>query len=526
LSVVLRRRAIAPIGFWFAIWAGCSSDSGVPAWTGKAGHGGVTANGGTGGAAGTGGSAGGGGSGAGGASTTGGRGGAPDVPQAWTCNRSTYGDGRCDCGCGAPDVDCAQQDLAHCEVCNPAGGCNLAGCPGRIDPADVTRCLPPPAGWTCTPATYGDGHLCECGCGVRDIDCPNGDVASCNDCLAQGSCAHGLCPSSIAPGDNARCAVPARWTCTASTYGDGVCNCGCGAVDVDCPDAKASSCKVCDSSSCSPSGGCAVAPDDNAHCPAPPHAWRCSPRLYGDGIQCDCGCGAIDPDCASSSIDACDSCDDPGSCSALACPSFINATINAQCDMPPSPPGWLCGPGTYGDGLCDCGCGVPDVDCRTPDVTSCVRCLPCGPYGACSESSVIAGDPTQCAPPPGGWICSAAEYRDIDCDCGCGLPDPACQGIELVYVCGNYPAEGCSGGNMTHVNPFHNAVCITEIPSTWTCNRAYYDDGLCDCGCGAVDLDCPSNDAARCDLCNDSGSCSTGACPGTIAATDTAHCSN
>jgi hypothetical protein len=64
------------------------------------------------------------------------------------------------------------------------------------------------------------------------------------------------------------------------------------------------------------------------------------------------------------------------------------------------------------------------------------------------------------------------------------------------------------------------------VPSTWTCSPSYYDDGLCDCGCGAVDLDCPTNNAANCKTCNDPGSCSTSACPGSIVADDTAHCSN
>ena len=150
----------------------------------------------------------------------------------------------------------------------------------------------------------------------------------------------------------------------------------------------------------------------------------------------------------------------------------------------------------------------------------------CGGYGACDEGTILTTDPTQCAPPPGGWICAAAEYRDIDCDCGCGVPDPRCQGIEEVYVCGDYPVDGCSGGKMAHVNPFHNAVCIISIPNGWTCDRSFYDDGLCDCGCGAVDLDCRTNAVSACDLCNDTGSCSTAACPGTIAANDTAHCSN
>src|SRR5215831_13356927 len=157
--MALRWRAIAATGFWLATWVACSGGGGKPGWPGSAGRGGTIAGGsGAGGFPGTaGGTAGGGGS------MLGGRGGSGGAPQGWTCDPSAYGDLRCDCGCGAPDVDCAQQDLAHCNVCNGSGSCNLADCPGRIDPADVTTCLAPPAGWTCTPSTYGDGHLCECG---------------------------------------------------------------------------------------------------------------------------------------------------------------------------------------------------------------------------------------------------------------------------------------------------------------------------------------------------------------------------
>ncbi|KNC56215.1 uncharacterized protein AMSG_11491, partial [Thecamonas trahens ATCC 50062] len=33
--------------------------------------------------------------------------------------------------------------------------------------------------------------------------------------------------------------------------------------------------------------------------PPPPAGWLCAPTEYNDGITCDCGCGIVDPDCAS-----------------------------------------------------------------------------------------------------------------------------------------------------------------------------------------------------------------------------------
>ena len=74
-----------------------------------------------------------------------------------------------------------------------------------------------------------------------------------------------------------------------------------------------------------------------------------------------------------------------------------------------------------------------------------------------------------------------------------------------------------------------NNVAITTtvtIPNAWSCARSYYGDGLCDCGCGAVDADCSSNQASACAKCSSQGSCSSSECPGTILANDNAHCSN
>lgn len=62
-----------------------------------------------------------------------------------------------------------------------------------------------------------------------------------------------------------------------------------------------------------------------------PAAWNCSDSFFLDGQDCDCGCGAFDPDCVTSEVGACGFCDDPGSCSATSCPGTINATNNTVC---------------------------------------------------------------------------------------------------------------------------------------------------------------------------------------------------
>ena len=36
--------------------------------------------------------------------------------------------------------------------------------------------------------------------------------------------------------------------------------------------------------------------------PDPPREWFCPSVLYGDGVGCDCGCGAVDPDCGGEGV--------------------------------------------------------------------------------------------------------------------------------------------------------------------------------------------------------------------------------
>ena len=70
---------------------------------------------------------------------------------------------------------------------------------------------------------------------------------------------------------------------------------------------------------------------DNSRCTdSAPDAWGCDIEIYGDGA-CDCGCGARDLDCDDGSIDVCEFCDVEGSCSAEACPGSISEEDNALC---------------------------------------------------------------------------------------------------------------------------------------------------------------------------------------------------
>ena len=84
--------------------------------------------------------------------------------EGWTCDSWIYNDSECICGqdCGIEDFDCVGVKEKTCK-------------------ADGTRCLndickPIPASYHCDLETYGDGEVCNCGCGAPDPDCKNYDL--------------------------------------------------------------------------------------------------------------------------------------------------------------------------------------------------------------------------------------------------------------------------------------------------------------------------------------------------------------
>jgi hypothetical protein len=493
---------------------GARAGAGGSAAVGGAAGGAVV--GGTGGVAGFGGNAASAGSG-----LVGGSGGTGGIPFTWDCATEAYGDGDCHCGCGAPDPDCDSGELDDCEVCDAPGSCNGAECPGRIDEANTAKCSPPAVGWICEARRYGDGENCECGCGAVDVDCADETVESCDVCDAFNACSTLECPSKVAPDDNAHCYNPPGWTCYFSVYGDGYCDCGCGVVDVDCEDATEASCDFCPQASCTPFD-CTdtLLPDNNAVCLAPPGSWTCPARLYNSGGQCDCGCGFMDPDCESAELAACDKCNGEGSCSGQACPGMINEDDITSCVRPPVPDGWTCYDYYYGDGYaCHCGCGVQDADCRSTSIDQCEACT-CGGVGGC-PGLVDPDDTTECLPAPDGWTCNDNRYGDGVCDCGCGIDDPDCY-PEYPY-CSRCPEESCAHGDCSRIDLEDVTQCLYDIPAGWTCGN-YFFDGVCDCGCGADDVDCLGTNILDCDACDTPGSCSDTSCPGTISPSDITSC--
>ena len=212
-----------------------------------------------------------------------------------------------------------------------------------------------------------------------------------------------------------------------------------------------------------------------------------------DGTFCVCGCGQVDPDCpVPASVDDCDwdGCD-----SAVERPDEADPS---QCKPIDFPAGWTCGAADYVDDVfyfvsemvtrnsCTCGCGaVDDRGCATaPAVLD-----DCESDGCGDGFAPDANDLTRCVALPAGWTCSWERYYDDDCDCGCGIADPMCPASPHISECDD---DACPSGESP--DPTNVTQCIANAPQDgWTCDILLLNDGSqCDCGCGAVDTDCPA----------------------------------
>jgi hypothetical protein len=148
----------------------------------------------------------------------------------------------------------------------------------------------------------GGGYgTCNCGCGIVDPDC--GTSPTIADCVYYGS----ACPSTqhINPDDITECiANPAGWTCDGSDLNDGVCTCGCGIVDPECP--APLTYHACGFDACPYGKGIDPMAPTSCISNAPQDSWSCGSTSFFDGATCDCGCGSLDPDCpANATVEDC-----------------------------------------------------------------------------------------------------------------------------------------------------------------------------------------------------------------------------
>ena len=109
-----------------------------------------------------------------------------------------------------------------------------------------------------------------------------------------------------------------------------------------------------------------------------PASWKCDQSYYADGLACDCGCGAADPDCAKqgSSVFGCPAgvaCSASGTCNATFCAA--NSDCGAQ---------WCMGVWAQSKS------GYAGI-CGTPLQSSAAPGAPCSFNEACASNVCLAG---------------------------------------------------------------------------------------------------------------------------------------
>ena len=338
-----------------------------------------------------------------------------------------------DGSCAGSDVDCDDGDPCTTDSCDVLLGCAHTNVEGCVACGDDSGC---DDGDPCTTDS------CDVAAGTCDFLFEEGCVNCTDDagCDAYYKCEGGKCIKDV-PGD---------WHCLDEYYAasDG-CDCACGAYDPDCDDPTQTVWGCGGDELCNTDGRCY------------PNTWTCEPTFYeGGGSNCDCDCGAHDPDCdeAGSTLVGCDDgvteCNSVGLC---------------------VPEAWACDGGDYGVGdACHCACGAPDPDCDDPDanISGCAAGEACNGAGLCV---------------PTDWTCEVDAYgSDSVCDCACGIADPDCDEAGA-------PVNGCAEGEQCNTSG-------TCVPASWNCQVNWYaSDSYCDCDCGAYDPDC---DAATSTLFN------------------------
>ena len=245
----------------------------------------------------------------------------------WICDDDWYEDGDCNCGCGAPDPDCADNTRASCKyiLCEYTGGsvyidrnwlcipqCT-AETESEICPADLPHCR--------------GTHCAEC---INDDHCPGDDRCLneiCGNCTSDDDCNGRSCL-------NHHCQA-GEWTCPESYYGDGECDCGCGVKDVDCADGSLASCQTTHSCSTQPIDGqnwlCepeCTTENQSSHCSAP------TPYCSAENtcVQCTQRSHCSDPTPVCTTDNRCVQCTGDEDCATGTCNTTTNRCVTGDCD--------------------------------------------------------------------------------------------------------------------------------------------------------------------------------------------------
>ncbi len=247
----------------------------------------------------------------------------------WECDDEWYDeDGYCNCGCGALDPDCADSTRASCDfiICEYTDGnvysdrnwlcipqCT-AETESEICPEDLPHCL--------------ITHCAECS---DDDHCPGDDRCLngiCGNCTNDDDCGGTSCM-------NHHCQT-GEWTCPQRYYGDGECDCGCGVKDVDCPDGSLASCSpshFCTPTApidgqnwlCEPE---CTPQNQSSHCSAP------TPVCSAENIcvQCTQKSHCSDPTPACTTDNRCVQCVGDEDCAEGTCNTANNRCVTGECD--------------------------------------------------------------------------------------------------------------------------------------------------------------------------------------------------
>ena len=232
--------------------------------------------------------------------------------------------------------------------------------------------------------------------------------------------------------------------------------------------------------------------DDNTQSKEPS---LCNSTHFGTDDGCDCGCGGRDPDCGN------DGCDSFG-CSDNACDRCTDTDGRPTGCAPNEWEAAGCNPDHYGTGDgCDCGCAVPDPDCKHGSTVDGCTQAGCGATDdscdGCWDGNSSNAQPIACD----GWTCSDSAFGDGTCDCGCGKLDVDCRERNRLGCtkegCETQACERCKDGDEL-------AACGGAWSGAYSI-KYYGLDGLCDCGAGTRDPDCGKNQGCSASGCNAPG---------------------
>ena len=133
--------------------------------------------------------------------------------------------------------------------------------------------------------------------------------------LFPGVCVSGLCGKDLC--EDVVCDDGDACTVGTCSYVDGTCD----FAPIVCDDRN-----PCTEDTCDSAVGCVFTEIEDCS------SWTCPQAYYGTADGCDCGCGALDPDCVDGTVASCEFCDVQGSCSYLPCPGDIDPAKNWLCN--------------------------------------------------------------------------------------------------------------------------------------------------------------------------------------------------